>query len=254
MKEAIHSIALASSGSIRTAPARTSESNSWTCSGEPRRSQAASVNTGHVVIGASFSRLNSATHGPWCSSRSERIATSGPVSIRTASATAEPVEMCTVRAQIRRRILDCTDQTGTFCPLEWRALARFFRGGLRCILEPLDRAPEHFRRRLAQFASDRLDTPHQRVIDRKTLGLRPVDDHARSVSALPAERHRSRAVYGHPVANFTRKHPKSARFSTGGVVLPSQFAHGSPDAYRTRKQLKSCTLITGGEVELSQLG
>src|SRR3954468_23568980 len=41
---------------------------------------------------------------------------------------------------------------------------------------------------------------------------------------------RTPPAYGHPPAYFVRKHEKSATFSVGAAVEPSQFAYGSPAA------------------------
>jgi len=42
----------------------------------------------------------------------------------------------------------------------------------------------------------------------------------------------------HPAANFCRKQVKSSTFSTGTVVLPSQFAYESAAANFCRKHVK----------------
>jgi hypothetical protein len=60
--------------------------------------------------------------------------------------------------------------------------------------------------------------------------------------------------YGQPLANFCRKHVKSATFNTGGVVLLSQLAYGSAAANFCRKHVKSATFSTGTVVLLSQFG
>jgi len=61
------------------------------------------------------------------------------------------------------------------------------------------------------------------------------------------------APYEHPAANAFRKHEKSATFSTGAAVDPSQLAYESPAANRFRKHEKSATFRAGTAVEPSQL-
>ena len=59
--------------------------------------------------------------------------------------------------------------------------------------------------------------------------------------------------YGQPAAYAVWKQMKSLTLSTGGVVLPSQFAAGFPAAKLFKKQVKSLTFKTGATVDPSQL-
>src|SRR5271166_3443548 len=115
-----------------------------TVSGRLRRSQAASVTTGQQVKRGS--RLSGLLwQRSWCSSSSERMATIGPVSISTRSATSEAFHVIGVGAEVGGQAFGRADQPDPLGEVAaiggWRPRPHVF---FQCLADNILRADAFF--------------------------------------------------------------------------------------------------------------
>src|SRR5208337_391917 len=116
-----------------------------TVSGRLRRSQAASVTTGQQVKRGGVKVLRASLQRSWCWSSSERMATIGPVSISTRSATSEAFHVIGVGAEVGGQVFGRADQPEPLREVAaiggWRPRAHVF---FQCLADNIRRADAFF--------------------------------------------------------------------------------------------------------------